>query len=1071
MRAGRRGQIRASGRTRTRAMYAAGAIALLAGSAHALQPATTTERPVDRSGSPAPAQPPIEPLAITGRGFAGVVLPVGVTDGPLVLSARRAWTWAEEPPAPGEPGAGGPPVQRLLLSGEVVVTIGLRRFEAERAAVWLQRLPGELVDEPEPVWQVWVYFDRLENATSAASSGLAGPRVPVQALLRLPEGVALRYDVVEPGRPTDQLLTEGERDLAAYLRALVGGPAWAARYEALAARRAGRPEDPPLAPVGTFTQEAGAPAEDPDLLAVADLIARLPRTSVTEPIFAPDGVLNVSAGDVAFVPTEEENALIVTGGVTMQAWEPGSRRSLQIEAERAVVFLEPGPIERFERFEIADVRGLYLEGGVVATDGQYTLRGARVFYDLRSDRAVVLDAVFWTYDERVRMPLYLRADAVRQTSASQFAAERATLANTSFARPHFSIGASSITVTRDERPGREDRTLVDARNITLRAGRVPFFYLPLFKGDPSEIPLRDVSFESSSGSGEGVRTTWGLFGLLGLERPENFDAELQLDYFGKRGPAIGLELSWDEPDSRGELYGYLVPDDRGTDVLSTGFEVENDGEVRGLVSFAQRWRLSERWGVIAEGSYISDERLVEALFRDDARSRREFTNRLMAQRTEANEAFSVELKGTFNDFTPNHSILQSRGYVVDRLPEARYQRIADDLLQQSAPGLISYSSDTRLGVVRMSFTEPSARELGFNTPLRSQTALGVEPDESPGDRLRAAGYTEREIVRFDTRHELSAQLASGPWRLTPFLIGRVTAWDYDFDEFSPEENDQIRVWGAVGMRAATEIQRVYNGVRSALFDLHRLRHVIEPSATVMLAGTSIEREDLPVYDEDVENIFAGGMVRLALDQTFQTKRGGPGRWRDVDVLILDNELVLTTDDDGYASPIGRYVESRPELTTPGEYWTVGAAWQLTDVFAITGQNIFDIDFGQNARTSVGLLVRHTPRFQTLTELRFLNAQNATYLDLSAFYELTPKYRLNAFVSYDTDLNEVQRVGGELAREFPNAVLGASINYNNITSETSFGFSFSPSMGTRRPGLRVRGVGASDAGARGSSLGG
>lgn len=1011
----------------------------------------------------------VEPLAITGRGFAGVILPVGVTDGAFSMSARRAWVWTEAPPGVGEPGAGDPEVQRLLLSGEVVIRIGVRQFEAQRAAVWLQRVPEEETDG-RPVWQVWIYFDRLENATSAASTGLAGPRVPVQAIVRPDTGVALRVDVREQGRPTDQLLTEGERELAAYLRALVGGPAWAARYEAMVARREGLVDDGPVAPPSVFERPAPVTAVDPDLAAVADILDRLPRATVTEPIFSPDGVLSVAAGDVAFVPSDEENALIVTGGVVIQAWEPGARRTLQLDAERAVVFLEPGPIEQFGRLSVRDVRGIYLEGGVVATDGEYTLRGPRVFYDVRQDRAIVLDAVFWTYDARVRMPLYVRADAVRQESASQFSAERATLANTAFARPHFSVGAGSVTITREERPGGDDRTLADARHLTLRAGPVPFFYFPRFRGDPENIPLRNVSFEGSSGSGEGVRTTWNLFGLAGVEGPSGLDADLLLDFYTQRGPAIGAEFRWSSPEREGELFGYLVLDDRGTDVLSTGAEIDNDGEVRGIATLAQRWRLTEHWTFLAEGSYISDETFVEALFQDDARSRREFTNRLLAQRTEANQAFTMELKGTFNDFTPNQAILQSRGYTVDRLPEARHQVIAQDVFIETAPGLVSYSSDTRLGVVRLSFTEPTARQFGFTGLRQSQAAFGVEPDQSVGDRLRSEGYTETEVVRFDTRQEATAQLASGPWRLTPFAVGRVTAWDNDFDEFSPEESDQIRLWGGLGMRASTELQRVHNSVQSDLFDLNRLRHVVEPSVTVMTSATTIERKDLPVYDEDVENIFAGSLVRFGLNQTWQTKRGGPGRWRDVDVFVFDNELVFTTDDDGLTSPIGRYIESRPELTNPGEYWTAEAGWQITDAVALSGQNVFDFDLGQNARTSVGVLIRHTPRFQTLTELRYLNAQDSTYLDLAAFYELTPKYRLNASMSYDTDDRDVQRVGGELQREFPNAILGAGINYNNITGETSFGFSFSP-MGAQRQGVRVRGLGASDARNRGSRLGG
>ncbi len=70
-----------------------------------------------------------------------------------------------------------------------------------------------------------------------------------------------------------------------------------------------------------------------------------------------------------------------------------------------------------------------------------------MYYDLRSDRAVLLDAVFWTCASR-GMPLYLRAESIRKESDNQFAADNARLANVAFADPHFSIGADSVTLTR-----------------------------------------------------------------------------------------------------------------------------------------------------------------------------------------------------------------------------------------------------------------------------------------------------------------------------------------------------------------------------------------------------------------------------------------------------------------------------------------------------------------------------------------------------------------------------------------------------------------------------------------------
>ncbi len=66
--------------------------------------------------------------------------------------------------------------------------------------------------------------------------------------------------------------------------------------------------------------------------------------------------------------------------------------------------------------------------------------------------------------------------------------------------------------------------LIDAQDITLRAGDLPFFYWPRFRGDPSRVPLKDIRVENRTGSGTALRTRWNAYSLLDLEPDENIDA-------------------------------------------------------------------------------------------------------------------------------------------------------------------------------------------------------------------------------------------------------------------------------------------------------------------------------------------------------------------------------------------------------------------------------------------------------------------------------------------------------------------------------------------------------------------
>ncbi|MEL7471837.1 MAG: LPS assembly protein LptD, partial [Planctomycetota bacterium] len=894
-------------------------------------------------------------------------------------------------------------------------------------------------------YQVFAYFDQLGSGATDAAVSFSASRLPVQGVIRADGPPTLLTDATLAERPDEPLVFEGERALAGTLRRLVRGDA------------------PETAPAYT-ARDGLSPAEplfdtgDEQLTAqeIGEVLGQLPPTDRAEPIFAGDGIITLSVGDLALRREPNENAVIASGGVVVQYAEANTSRVLQIDAERAVVFLKSGELRDLITLDPSDVRGIYLEGDVVATDGQYTLRGPRVYYDLTRDRALILDAVFWTYDQARGMPLYLRANAIRQEASNQFSAERAVLANTGFAKPHLNIGVRDVTLTRESTPDGGTRNIADARNITLRAVDTPVFWFPRLKGDPEQIPLESIGYGASRGSGPVINTTWDAATLLGLDKPSGTDADLLVDVYTERGVGLGVDADWRREGNDGGLFVYGLPNDDGTDRSSSGGEVERDGEFRGLVLFENVWDINDRWTLFSEAAHISDELFVDAFFRGLGRDRREFTNRLYLRYREENEAFFALGQINSNDFAANQNLLQSPGATVDRLPELSYHRIADDILESVAPGVLSYFAEYRYSRLQFNFVEPTAAELGFTNRGDALAALGVEPGDTIGDALRASGLTEDAVNRFDTRHEISAQLAAGPIKLTPFAVARGTFYDDEFEDFSPNEDEQLRGWAAAGLRAYTQFHRVDNTVESRLFDLHRIRHIIEPGLTVMHAGTNIDQASLPDYDVGVEGILEGTITRLGIDQTWQTYRGGPGRWRSVDVLELDAEFVITSDDSDRETPFGRFFEYRPELSVPGDYFTGDLVWRLSDALAIAGNTIFDFEANQPQRHSLGFIAQHGRRFSSFAEVRFLNPEDATYVDGGVNYELTEKYNARLFASYDTDEDEFQRLGLQVSRRFPNAEFGFSIARNEVTDETSFGFVFRP-LGLGQD-FGVRGVG-------------
>lgn len=1026
--------------------------ALLAALAGSVMPAMARQAQPGLTGVPAT----FDADELTGKDFAGLRLASAPQGGELKLRAARAWMWTE--PVGADPTFD---TQRLYLQGDVRVEFGIYSFTAVQATVWIDPISLGTPEGAKPTYQVAVYFDRVSDPGAQAGFAQAGDRLLVTGVLQ--GDIVLGPDSLRRGATREPFVAESEQRFARLLFELVNGAQGEAGRAEMPPPDATAPRGPgtaPIIPGMSKPYEPGSPLGPGRPAESSPDYRQLPPAERRPAIFAKKAIVTFAPGPdapVKMLPGEKENAAVITSGVVMLYNDRATGQTLQVSAQRAVAFFEPGPWSQTLQAPAEKILGVYLEGDVVATDGRYTIRGPKIYYDVKNNRAIMLDAVFFTFDDQHKVPLYMRAASIKQEAQGQFHAEHATLAASSFFQPHMSIGVTSITLTQTKAPGRptlrqlvdgetppeRDATLVDARGVKLRAGSLPFFYLPRLRGDPTEIPLNKIQVESSSGSGAVVRTRWDVFSLLGLEHPEELRWQVNADGYFDRGAGLGTELDWKWDDSRGDLLAYMIIDDTGKDILSSGARVDQPGRTRGILIGEHVWDIDSGWRLFIEGAYFSDETFVDAFYRSLGQSHREFKNNAFLQGIDGNTVLSVEAGVEANDFTPNQFLLQSLGYSTIKQPEVRYARVNDDLFAGEFPGLVSWSQEYRVGRMFLNFTEPTASELGFNSVARAREAFGLAPNESIGDRLRAAGYTESSVLRADTRQEFSSQLSLGPVNITPFLVGRGTIYDRDFADYSPDATDSYRVWGAAGARVSTTIQRVDNNVDNRFFDLHRIRHIIEPSMTVWSSASTLDQNDLPVYDDHVESLADGSAVKFGLTQTWQTQRGGPGRTHSVDVFKLRTEYVDSSSDADRESPIKRFFDAYPEYSLLGDFGTIDFAWQVTEAVALSFNEIYDFDINQSARTSVGASIQHSDDFSSFAEARYINARDITLVDFGFNMKLTTLYTVSASVTLDTDEGDLQTVQTTVRRRFPDNTVGLTLRYNNITSETSFGMIFEP----------------------------
>lgn len=1009
--------------------------------------------PAIGGSEPPSSRPPLDLSSITGRDFAGTRLSIAPQRGPIRIKAQRAATWSDEPGravAINPTGAYG--VERIYLRGDVDITLAYAHFRAARAVVWIEPLEESRTTPGAWLHQVAVYFDRLSDPAGEPGITPTADRILVTGVVDGP--LSLSADALVQGRPSDVLVLEGERRFARFLRDLLSPPEEPEPTEAPFAEPGGLGTlGGPIVPGQSQPFEPNSPLATGRNLQQRPSLVDRGGGDLSPKLFSSRGIISFAAGEAAFVVGQEEDAVVVTDNVVVNYIDVRASRTLEIRAQRAVIFFEKGARPDGNELPSAKVRGIYVEGDVVATDGQMHFRAPRIYYDVQNNRALGIDAVFWTYDERLGMPLYVRAKTLRQTASQQVEGQDVTISASSFFEPQFSLAASRVTVTRERSPDEVSRTILHGEDLTPRIVGVPFFYWPSFTGDADRFPLREIRVENSSSAGAGIKTRWDLFGIFGVDMP-GWNADLLLDGWLKRGPGIGVDFGWTERTIEGNLLAYMVPYDRGTDVLPTGARAERDGDFRGIFLAEHRWEIGDHWTLFLEAAHISDENFVAAYNKPLAETRREFTNAATIRYIGDNSIFTGQLKGTFNDFVANEYLLQSLGYSVNRTPEFFYARTSDDLLGGVDPGVLTWSHEYRIGIYSLAFTEPTAAEMGFNTFARSINAFGIAPGMSISDAWHALGLNEDWFFRADTRQEFDFHAHAGPVNITPFVVGRITAYDDGFSAFSPTDSDHIRLWGGGGVRADTTLQRIYDDADSRLLDIHRLRHIVRPSATIWGGATSRPQSSLPVIDERVESITDGFAARGGVTQVLQTQRGGPGRWRTVDMLRISTDVVWSSDGTPRESPIGRFFDYRPEYSMLGKFFTADAVWQATDSLALTFNDVYSFDLNRQEHVAAGAIIQHSADFSTFAELHYINARNATYVDAGGTFRITPHYVIGATVTYDTDRGNFQDTNFRVIREFEAFDLGLRVRYDNITSEVSVGVSIVPhGRETRKQQLR------------------
>jgi hypothetical protein len=315
---------------------------------------------------------------------------------------------------------------------------------------------------------------------------------------------------------------------------------------------------------------------------------------------------------------------------------------------------------------------------------------------------------------------------------------------------------------------------------------------------------------------------------------------------------------------------------------------------------------------------------------------------------------------------------------------------------------------------------------------------------SPGlPSLGTTGTTDGAVYRGNLRQQIDYPLSLGPIRVVPYAEGIYTGYTG-----SPNGGWQNRLYSGVGMQATTAFWKVDDSAESDLFDIHRLRHVIEPQINLFTSGTTVQRSDVYVFDVPTDAISDISAMQLALNQRWQTKRGGPGRWRNVDVFSwnLQGNFFANQPPDDLLQPLGfrgLYFPSLPETSIPRNSINTDATWRISDTTALLGDAQYNLDQSDLATAAIGVTVRRDPRLSYYFGTRYINQLNSNIATFAFNYQLTKKYALAFSQSYDFSQKDDVSSSITMTRKFDRIFLAVRVYHNSIDSSSGVTFNLIP----------------------------
>lgn len=919
----------------------------------------------------------------------------------LQINCQSAFIWSRDT------------TQIILLEGPVSVTLDNARLSAQNAVLWLTPVPNAAPGQQHAEF-VLLGDAKIEQNIAART----GDRLYVTA------------EVLGEG----QINTSQQR----VARDMSDSPIYRQATE-LRQQAATRSSHPSTSPTTTTAPSSG-------------------RGSPGRPSEA--GIpIHFEAGQTEIVDTEEGSvAIVMSGGagVKIRAQQP-TGDYIEMQSMRAVVFTAFQSLRDINKGDKLDegskkVTAVYLEGdariefipskGIM---GPQRLRASRIYYELTTDRAILVDAIVHTLLPVQQIPIILRAKTLWQLRKEEYDMKGVQLTSSGFAVPSYSLGADRLYFHAEATGDPQFPEVINYQgsDVTLQAFDIPFFYLPYVAGSIGDRPgpMREIGVSDRSDLGYSFLSDWGLFETLGQIPPHTLDAAYRIDYFGDRGPGFGLDATYgggsliepshDPWNFRGELRSYFVYD-KGTDEAFGRVPVKPDGpgyDLRGRAIFQHQYFFPDDWQAQLRLGYVSDPTFLEEWFPTQFMQEGPLDESAYIKRQRGTEAFTLLVEAQPNRLITTSDRMAEQ-FEVERFPEITYHREGDSAINDS----LTIFSDNTAGGVDFQPTRATLAQQGFRVP-----------DILPGiPALGQTGTTKAITWRGDFRQEIDWPLDLDHFKFVPYLVGRYTEYSN-----SPTADTQARFFGGAGTKLSTTFWKLDPTAESDIFDIHQLRHVIEPTLNLFTSGTTTDRSRLFMYDVPIDAINDISVVDVGLHQRWQTQRGGPERWRSVDFFTLD----LTADfyankprTLGFRNPYnfrGVFFPDLPENSVPRDALNADASWRIADTTVVLADAQYNLNAHKLATAAIGILVSRDVSQSWYIGNRYIADLHSNIATIQMSYQISPKYTISFGQSYDFGLSKDVSSNLAFVRYFDRFVMVFNFAHDQIANQTGFAFSIAP----------------------------